>query len=429
MSALPSWQAILPPPLAAQALAVAEEIAAALSPFRTAPGRRPEAEVSLAHGRTGAALFFAYLDRALPERGYGERALELLDESLEKLGSSAVGTSLYGGFSGVAWVVEHFRGWLIDDDPEDPGEEAIVALREVLDRTPWEGEFDLLGGLAGLGVYALERGPRSGARECLEKVIGHLAETACRHGGGAAWKTRADLMPEDRPDLPGEHFNLGMAHGNPGVVACLAEALAAGLDVRPLLAESVAWLLRQRLPPGSVSAYPYYVPPRSAPIGARLAWCYGDPGVAVALFKAGRAAAEPSWREAALALARGAARRREEEAAEVRDATLCHGTAGLAHIFNRLYQGTGDPLLGEAALHWARRTLEMRRPGEGIAGFRTWDVDPELKIGWRSDSGFLTGLAGIGLGLLAAATAVEPAWDRVMLTSCPVADAPRRTEP
>ena len=41
---------------------------------------------------------------------------------------------------------------------------------------------------------------------------------------------------------------------------------------------------------------------------------------------------------------------------------------------------------------------------------------------WVDDAGLLTGAAGIALALLAAATPVEPAWDRMLLTSIP----PRR---
>jgi hypothetical protein len=33
------------------------------------------------------------------------------------------------------------------------------------------------------------------------------------------------------------------------------------------------------------------------------------------------------------------------------------------------------------------------------------------------DPGFIQGAAGVGLALLAAATGIEPAWDRVMLIS------------
>jgi len=70
-----------------------------------------------------------------------------------------------------------------------------------------------------------------------------------------------------------------------------------------------------------------------------------------------------------------------------------------------------------------RRTLSMRRPGEGVAGFLAWD---SWKGGWAAERGFLTGAAGVGLALLGAVTAVEPAWEGVLLTSVSPAAAGTR---
>ncbi|HEX8274723.1 MAG TPA: hypothetical protein VF615_18975, partial [Longimicrobiaceae bacterium] len=71
-----------------------------------------------------------------------------------------------------------------------------------------------------------------------------------------------------------------------------------------------------------------------------------------------------------------------------------------------------------AARRWALRTLELRRPGEGVAGFRSWG--PPRGGGpsdWQDDAGLLTGATGVALALLAAATPVEPEWDRFLLVS------------
>jgi hypothetical protein len=38
---------------------------------------------------------------------------------------------------------------------------------------------------------------------------------------------------------------------------------------------------------------------------------------------------------------------------------LCHGSAGLAHPFNRMYQMTADQTLADAARFWVERTLEL----------------------------------------------------------------------
>jgi hypothetical protein len=152
---------------------------------------------------------------------------------------------------------------------------------------------------------------------------------------------------------------------------------------------------------------------------ARTAWCYGDPGVAAVLLNAARAFGRPDWEEAALDAARLAARRAPEVVRAV-DAGLCHGAAGLGHLFNRMHQAAGDPELKEAAVAWFRRALELRTPGLGIAGYRAWTATrPGERAAWQDDPGFLLGASGVGLALLAAVSDVDPAWDRVLQSSIP----------
>ena len=102
----------------------------------------------------------------------------------------------------------------------------------------------------------------------------------------------------------------------------------------------------------------------------------------------------------------------------MRDASFCHGAAGLAHVFNRFYQTTGDPELGLAAREWVKRTLGFRVLGQGIAGYQSLhSEDPTREPQWVSMPGLLSGVSGIGLMLLAAATDISPEWDRPFLPS------------
>jgi len=198
-------------------------------------------------------------------------------------------------------------------------------------------------------------------------------------------------------------------------------AQAAALDVaadtaRKLLRGAVDWLLSRKLPADGESAFPDGWGPEAELLPARAAWCYGDPGIAATLWLAGRIAGEPAWEAEALELARRAAQR-TPESGSIRDACLCHGAAGLGHIYNRLYQATGDPELLAAARTWMLRALDFQKPGRGVAGFVTWGPDAKSEMGWRSDPCLLTGAAGIALALLAATTPGEPAWDRFLLLS------------
>ncbi|HEX4499303.1 MAG TPA: lanthionine synthetase C family protein [Thermoanaerobaculia bacterium] len=418
-----TWHPLLEGPLAEQASRVVREIADALPTAPSRPGGQP---ASLAGGMAGEAVFYSYLALATPDEAAADRAAELVERAADELSSTPMAPNLYAGFAGVAWAMEHLQGRLFESGGEEEGEDPMLEIDEALlgplSRSPWAGEYDLIGGLAGLGVYAIERLPRPSAVAILEQVVTRLAELAEEMPDGTAWFSAVDRIPEwQREFHPNGYYNLGVAHGLPGVVPVLAAACAAGVAVeraRPLLDGAVRFLLAHRLEPGAISCFAGSYAPDEASTPTRLAWCYGDPGIASTLLAAARAVGEPEWERHALDIARVAAAR-PEGSSYVRDAGICHGAAGLGHLFNRMYQETGDEELARAARFWIEKTFAFQTPGEGVAGFRAFDPNPEGEPGWRTDPGFLEGTTGIGLALLAAISDVEPAWDRVLLASLP----------
>ena len=391
-------------------------------------------EASLAGGRAGLATLYAYLAKA----GFADRASEtsqaFLDQAAEAVGDVNMPPSLYGGFTGVAWTLEHLSDRVGRAD-DDPNEEIDAALAAYVARSPWTDDYDLVSGLVGLGVYALERLPRPGAGALLSMIVDRLEEASVNTEAGTTWLTRPDLLPEhQRRECPEGYYNLGLAHGVPGVIALLGGACAAGVGgarARPLLDGAVQWLLSQKCSDDGGSLFPRWIAPGNPLRPARSAWCYGDPGIAAALLCAAQAVGDASWEREAHEIARFAAARPPADAG-VRGAGLCHGAAGLAHLFNRLFQATGDEGLAEAARFWFTEALNMRQPGRGIAGFAASYPRVEGGVDWIDDPGLLTGAAGIALALTAAVTTVEPDWDRMLLVSLPPAargHAERRTEP
>lgn len=388
-SAPEGWSPLAEGEMAAEALRAVEAIARDLSSDpQASPG------LSLNQGQTGLALFFAYLERSLGDPEAGERAQHHLEQAITNLVEHPEpAAGLYHGFAGVAWVTEHLSAGEISDEDEDPNEEIDAALLSLLRQSPWRGEIDLLSGLVGWGVYALERLPRPSAAAMLPLLVARLAECTEPQGSGIAWRDPHSGEPDP-----------GMAHGAAGAIALLARMLregAAGPEAASLLAAAVDGVL-----------------PLSPPEGAEgdLAWCAGDAGLSAALLAASRATDRDDWEHAALRLATAAALRYRDEAG-VSDPALCHGTAGLSHLFHRLYRATGDPALLDAARRWLERTLALRQPGQGIGGYLRRGRQADGRLSWIPDSGFLGGAAGIGLALLAAATPIEPAWDRLLLLS------------
>lgn len=375
---------------------------------------------SLGGGSAGLALFYAYLAEARGDETCADQAMAHVDRSIDALRSLRLPPQLYGGFTGVGWMVEHLEGRLFESEEETQESEIDGVLIEMLDGRPWQSHYDLISGLAGFAVYALEALPRPTARRCLELLSAKVEELAVALGGGRTWFTPPALLPESqRRSWPAGSYNLGVAHGAPGVIAALARIAAAGIEeqrIGPLVDDAVRWLLAQELPAETGSCFASWVAEDHEPTRTRLAWCYGDAGVAASLLLTARAMGREDWEREARRIARVAAAR-PLAGSGVMDAGICHGAAGLGHVFNRLYQATGDEELGKAARFWFEHALGLLRPGEGVGGYLSAVPDEAGHFEWEEDVGFLTGASGVALGLLGAVSDVEPEWDRVLLTS------------
>lgn len=387
-------------------------------------------------------LFFAYAWAAQPTREeLEERALALLAGINERLERPMSNMSLWDGLAGIAWLNAHFERVFVDAEEDasnddlahqEPLEDAGPALDRVLTqlvRKRPPDDYDLISGLVGIGMLGIERADTTTGTDLVVAVIDELARRRVSDAAGSTLLTAPGLLPPwQREQAPAGYYNLGVAHGVPGVIGFLAHAQAAGCctdGAAPLLEELVAWVLAQRYraaPCGGGFAN-WAIPghAREAAGGARCAWCYGGLGVGAMLVHAGQLVTNPAWvaegvdiclAEAAVPIDRSG----------VVDAGLCHGAAGNAHIFNRLFQTNGDERFRDAALRYYRQILDYADDSRGIAGYvalEALDEDHEQaerpRLGPVDDASLLTGTAGIGLALLASISDVEPQWDRLML--------------
>lgn len=380
----------------------------------------------LGSGASGAALFLAYYGLAFEDAGAEARAAELLKRAGEGHYGRPDGIGLYAGACGIGWAAEHLTTF--GPARPAPRQDEFPLDREIARRLA-DGSrrfpYDLTRGLCGLAVYALGRLPRSSAAESLEHIVSRLEESAEPGRPGLTWLSPPEFLPpHERALAPRGHWNVGVAHGVPGVIAVLARVVAAGIAqgrAEPLLDGAVTWLLAQERD-GEGDRYPAWVARENAQPPARTGWCYGDAGVAGALFGAARAVDRLDWEERALDLARDVARR-SAEACRIAEGGVCHGAFGLAHIFLRLYRATADAEFYDAARRWIEhalalreRALALREPGEGGTDALAGAKDGSLEA---CPHDLLSGAAGIGLVLTGALSDIEPAWDRLLLLDAP----------
>jgi lantibiotic modifying enzyme len=404
------WSPLLTGAAADEARTVVREIANALAGPEA--GEDPQYDsASLSRGTAGVAMFYAAAAEVLGDEAR-TTALALCDRTIDAASDQPLDPMLYSGIVGVGWALSVVERRL--EEPDDGDSDIDEYVGTVLAVSPWPGSFDLILGVVGLGVYCLERLPRESARRGLDLVVARLGELAETTSQGLAWRTGLRVMPPyRRPEFPDGYFDVGLAHGAAGVVAFLAEATRAGAaGARELLAGAVDWLLAQRLADTSRSVYPGIVAPGQPPAAARVAWCYGDPGVAAALLGAGDALGAGELLEEARALARRCAG--QNEFTGIADAGLCHGATGVAHILNRVGQALADERILDNARFWFGEALGMRRAGMAIAGFPSLDRTGEQPQ-FRPRGGVLEGASGVGLALVSAVTATEPWWDPMLL--------------
>lgn len=369
---------------------------------RPAAGSR---DGSLSCGSAGLAVCTGQFARTRRDRLVADAALAHLEEAVEVLTTEPLTSSLYSGFTGIAWAAEMVDR-LLGTEGEDRNGDIDDALTRLLQRYPEHAPYDVIHGLTGLGVYALTRWPRPSAVLCLYGVVEQLARRARHDQDGIYWWT-APLWRGRRQERyePGG-VDLGVAHGVAGVIPFLARVHRLGLaqqSVRQLLDGAVRWLLAHMVDTPSGPTVPYFVAGDVEPGPARSAWCYGDPGVAAALLLAARDVGEPDWAATATGLAMRAAARPPDQTG-VTDACLCHGSAGLAHLFSRMYQLTAEPVLADAARFWVEWTLDL------------CSAPAPAAPAWKGP-GLLEGAAGVALALEAACTTVEPVWDQMLLVS------------
>jgi lantibiotic modifying enzyme len=387
---------------------VIQDIAAALEVWRRGQTRGYEDDTDYATLRIYLAT-----DDTVPDPD--DEAGRALSTAIGGIGDRK-SPGLYGGAARIAFAVGH----LSDGDDADLAYEMIERslLRFAAHPSEW---YDLIGGLVGVAVPVLQRiagGKASSSSEPLaRRILEQLEQLARPMPAGLAWHTPPALLPPwQREIAPDGYINLGLAHGIPGIVAILARYIITGVEAprAQTLLEGAVTYLRSVAAPKAGHRYPAWLTSQQPDpeATARVAWCYGDLGVAVAVLAAAIATGRDDWRSFALTLAHDMAAR-SFESSLVGDAGLCHGAAGVAHMFNRLSQATGDTGLARAADTWFARTLAMRRT-EDIAGFPRANLADGTTI-WEPGADLLTGVCGIALALHAAISPIEPAWDQLLL--------------
>jgi len=326
---------------------------------------------ALYDGSAGIALFLAYHGAVTGSERSTSLARDAVAALLRDRESGSIGVSL-GGFAGDGGLIHLLahagRLWrdaaLID-------RAASLAIG-CAPRIETDHTLDVVGGCAGLlkAVLALHRvAPSAALRDVAERCGARLVATARPALGGTGWGN------PDGPPL------LGYAHGASGIAAALAAlwTLTRHRAHRDA-AESALAYERAAFRPDLGDW-----PDLRTGSGAMTAWCHGAPGIALARAELRAALGPDPLVEAELRHALRRTARRGLRGSH----SLCHGGLGAldaVHAGIDALGGRGSPRLEPLV---ARTASSIARYGP-VCGTPHAVETP----------GLMTGLAGIGYGLL-----------------------------
>ena len=367
-------------------------------------------DIGLYSGDFGILLFLFYYSRYSKKDKYISLTEKFAEELFNTFPQKIRLHTFCSGLSGIMYLIEFLReNGFIDMDISEVqstfDEYLILRMRQDMQKH----NHDFMHGALGVGLYFLKKG--SNKKSILE-LIDFLYNTAEFDVQKKVCKWKSVISAEK--NIIG--YNISLSHGISSIIIFLSHVIRSGIiekKVMEMLNGSVNYVLSQQIDIERFgSCFPSLsLDEKSYPItGSRLAWCYGDLGIAMALWQAGNTIKESKWIKKGLDVLQKSTQRLDISKNKVCDAGICHGSAGIALIYHHMYIETQLSEFKDATSYWLNKTLKFSQHEDGLAGYKTYFSDE-----WISDYSLLTGISGIGLALLSCIEEGSQCWDEMIL--------------
>ena len=378
---------------------ILETIAAQTAEYLNRRADSHSLNISLLGGDFGAVCFLCEYSRIAPR--YSAVAETLLDAAMASIGRWIHIPTYCNGLGGMALGLTLLEeDGLIQDASASLGD-IDWAIHDSLSPQLAEGNIDFLHGAVGAALYFERRHNAAPilSEKALAETIDHLYVNKISSNGTFHWT--------GTPDTPGRSSNISLSHGMSSIVVLLSRVVIdKSTDrkhlprARELLLGAVNYILSQQLP--APSAMPNLFPSTcldDSDAGAtfsRLAWCYGDLGVALGLLYASRALHDKELDDKARHIILHSCHRRDFPDTLLYDCCVCHGIAGVYLMMDSFAQVWDDSLIKDTALYWRRR-LTAIFDDHAPCCYMHYDTAARRLI---ADYSILDGISGIGLALM-----------------------------
>jgi lantibiotic modifying enzyme len=371
-------------------------------------------KIDFANGSAGVAIFLGLASKYFENENYKEKSIEFISNCLEKIPKidyELEGT-FFNGLSGIVWSILFLnKNNIIEIDENSFFEEFDLYIEKFLINSIEKGEYDLLHGYLGIGLYLLEKPDNSNSLMLLEKIFDALKQNAIECEDGIKWNDYWGL--KYATDKKSKIYNFGMAHGIPSIIIFLVKLYEKNIrknEIERLIYGAINYLLANKNDESHFCSFST-AKTEFLPINndSRLGWCYGDTGPAIAILKAGIVFEKEEWISESKIIIDKIVSNRDVNNSLIRDANFCHGSLGIAHMFSRINAYFKKEEFSNYEKYWFNIFFDKQYQEQRLSVYYKRDGSNEAT--YINDYGLLIGKSGMGLILLSQLDSELSNWD------------------
>ncbi len=372
-------------------------------------------------GLSGIATFHFHYARLLNNEKIENHAYKLIKLCVDKIDNGFDSFNYTEGISGFGWILDRLEQ---DNFLNSPNDSLLAPLNELIYSNMLLnnkiGNLDFLAGTIGHSMFFLKRYEctkdsvlKNRYKEYLLTIIDHIGKLRRNNNNNLLWETIINRKTLERG------CNLGLSHGISGILIFLSKLYGFSdfrNRVEPMIIEGVNYLISKKGKSSDFSFFPNYINESGGQDEkSRLGWCYGDLGIALAIWYCGKALSDTKIKDVAMEILLIAGKRKDVTETFIVDSGLCHGAFGVAQIYNRMSVETNTTKFKEYAEFWIAEGLKMVKSNVTThAGFLQFQGQDSK---WKGKQNLLEGIAGIGLTIISQLTNLESNWDECLLIS------------
>lgn len=371
---------------------------------------------SFGYGKIGLD-FFNFIYRKYIENSTDEESFKFVDYIEEMIQNHPqMSPAMNYGLAGLCELmnIANIEKDVFDED--DYLEDIYVALADASIAYIKDNNFDFYAGSIGmLSVFerAFHRIPNT-IKPLLEKIVNSFELEKITT---LSFKSETDISEDEAGNvitIDNPHYNNGIAHGLPAIILVLSkiQKILPNDYIKNLIYQTIDLIKEYKNPSINKEEQMYLERinfKKDNDYPRRLAWCYSDLTLGWAFYMAGRNLHDEALLQEGKLILDHTIILEETNQLCLHSSLicLCHGSAGNAYIYKRIFDETGDEIFNIAYKKWANKAHENYEKGE---------IHFEYKLNkYIEDHTIMDGLLGYGLFLIAQQYPDSESWNAFML--------------